>query len=123
MMKEVKSLGNSDAVNWDWESRVVYSNLAGALEDLFGLYGVWHSATSSSLGAFEATSLMRPCDGSKRGLRSERVGRGVRSEPVSGDASACASLLHRTSPYRSRSRIPGTVSASVRYTSNNTMLT
>jgi len=81
MMEEVIHLGTVEREELSWEDTNLLGAGLTALEDLFRLYRDVHIGSGTPSGAYEATSLMRPCDGLKRGLRSERVGRGVRSEP------------------------------------------
>ena len=55
-------------------SYLALDQVRGLLQQLDVLYG-------SQVSTSEGTSLMRPCNGSKRvSSRTERVGRGVRSE-------------------------------------------
>jgi len=77
-MVEAYNTGNRSR---SWADTNLLAGNAVALEHLHALYRHFHSRVDTPSGAYEATSLMRPCNGLKRGLRSERVGRGVRSEP------------------------------------------
>lgn len=84
MTEELDELYNQNTGSRTWEDTNVLAGLHRALGNLFDVYKQLASSGRTPSGAYEATSLMRPCDGLKRGLRSERVGRGVRTEPRDG---------------------------------------
>jgi len=81
MREELNEQFNARGGDTTWPESNLLAGIHLALEDLWEVYRALASSGRTPSGAYEATSLMRPCNGLKRGLRSERVGRGVRSEP------------------------------------------
>jgi len=66
MMEEVTHLGNDERPGLTWQGSNLLAGGANALDRLFGLYRRFHDLASPPSGAYEGTSLMRPCNGSKR---------------------------------------------------------
>jgi len=66
MSREVNDDYNQREPEQSWENANLLARGAVALGDLFGLYETLCSQYIPSPSASEATSLMRPCNGSKR---------------------------------------------------------
>jgi len=76
MWEELNDLYITEAIDRTWEDTNVLASLLGALEDLFVVYGELAESGRTPPGAYEGTSLTRPCNGSKRVSKYWKGGQG-----------------------------------------------